>query len=112
MADVAFVKSLGDIRLEDAQPLTAFRDLAAEAHYASGATNHDRLMHFDRDLPAEALYASGSTNHDTLMHFERDLPAEAIHNSGATAHDTSGFAINSPYVCPEEGCGVITDYSV
>ncbi|MCR5815047.1 MAG: hypothetical protein K6G15_11240 [Desulfovibrio sp.] len=112
MADVAFVKSLGDLRLEDAQPLTAFRDLAAEAQFVSGATNHETLMQFTRDLPVEAQFASGATNHETLMHFTRDLPAEALHASGATAHDTSGFSINSPYVCPEEGTGVITDYSV
>ena len=110
MAAISFVKSLGDIPLETAQPWVAFRDLPAEALYASGATNHETLMQF-HDLPAEALFFSGSTNHDILFGLT-GLSAEAQHVSGATAHDTSGFAINSPYVCPEEGTGVITDYSV
>ncbi len=111
MAGVEFLKSLGDLRLEDAQPLTAFRDLAAEAQFASGATNHETLMQFTRDLPVEAQYVSGATNHETMLQLH-GLSAEALHASGATAHDTSGFSINSPYVCPEEGSGVITDYSV
>lgn len=110
MPAVAFVKSLGDLPLEKVEPHIALRDLPAEALYASGATNHETLFQL-RDYPAEALFASGATNHDYLMSL-RGLAAEALHISGATAHDTSGFAINSPYVCPEEGTGVITDYSV
>ena len=41
----------------------------------------------------------------------RDLPAEALYRSGATMHDTFGHQIGSPYVVPEAGTGVITDYS-
>ncbi len=110
MSGVTFAVSLGDVPLEIVQPWTAFRDLPAEALYASGATNHEYLMEF-HELPAEALFFSGATNHDILMDMT-GLAAEALHSSGATAHDTSGFSINSPYVCPETGTGVITDYSV
>ena len=67
------------------------------------------MMQF-RDLPAEALYVSGSTMHDTFLQF-RDLSAEALFRSGATMHDTYGHQIGSPYVVPEAGTGVITDYS-
>ena len=59
-----------------------------------------------RDLPAEALYISGATMHDTFLSF-RDLPAEALAHSGATTHNTFGHQINSPYVVPEAGTGVI-----
>ena len=82
-----FPLSFGTLPLDIAQPITQLRD-----------------------LPAEALYASGATLHDGFLQF-RDLPAEALHRSGATMHDTFGHPIGSPYVVPEAGTGVITDYS-
>ena len=110
MSGVSFLTSLGDLPLEIANPWTAMRGLSAEAQFASGATNHEYFFAFHQ-LPAEAAFYSGATNHDILMGMT-GLAAESLHVSGATAHDTSGFSINSPYVCPEEGSGVITDYSV
>jgi len=110
MAGIGFIKSLGDIPFETAQAMTALRDLPAEALYMSGATNHEHFMEF-RDLPAEALFFSGATNHERLFSLN-GLSAEALQNSGATAHDTTCFSVNSPYVCPEVGNGVITDYDV
>ena len=79
--------NFGMLPLDVAQPITQFRD-----------------------LPAEALYVSGATMHDTFLQF-RDLPAEALYRSGATMHNTFGHQIESPYVVPEAGTGVITNYS-
>ncbi len=110
MAGIGFVTSLGDIPLETAQPMTALRDLPAEALYRSGATNHETFFQL-QDYPAEALFRSGATNHEVLFTLT-DYAAEALHASGATAHDTSGFSVNSPYVCPEAGSGVFANYTV
>ena len=78
-------ESLGLLPLEIAQNEIALRDLSAEAMYLSGATMHDKFLQL------------------------RDLSAEALNRSGATMHNTSGFSIDSPYVVPEAGTGVITD---
>ena len=110
MSAITFLKSLGDVPLENAIPHIAFRGLPAEAMFESGAWNHDTFLHL-HSLPAEAEYVSGATNHETLMQLH-DLPAEAQYVSGATRHDVQGYPIDSPYVCPEEGAGVIADYRV
>lgn len=104
----AFLRTYGDIPLEFAQHLVDFRGLAADASYRSGATNHERFFEL-RELAAEAQYESGAINHDTLMQFH-GLPEIALYESGATAHDVQGYPADSPYVCPEEGTGVITNY--
>ena len=110
MSAVGFLRSYGDVPLEFAWPLIEFRGLAAEAEYRSGAQNHDTLFEL-HELPAEAEFVSGATNHDTLMQL-RDLPAEAQYYSGATSHDTFGYPRDSPYIVPESGNGVITNYII